>query len=92
MTQMKERAVALIERIPDDNMFYVLNILENIEEMSSNKSDDKKQAMEALQNILKFSGRLPADFDADKELEEGVDLIISEKAQKWKGLKDTFKF
>ena len=51
-------------------MFYVLNILENIEEMSSNKSDDKKQAMEALQNILKFSGRLPADFDADKELEE----------------------
>ena len=45
MTQMKERAVALIERIPDDNMFYVLNILENIEEMSSNKSDDKKQAM-----------------------------------------------
>ena len=25
-------------------------------------------------------------------LEEGVDLIISEKVQKWKGLKDTFKF
>ena len=25
-------------------------------------------------------------------LEEGVDVIISEKDQKWKGLKDTFKF
>lgn len=25
-------------------------------------------------------------------LEEGVDLIISEKDQKWRGLKDTFKF
>ena len=25
-------------------------------------------------------------------LEEGVDLIFSEKDQKWKGLKDTFKF
>ena len=25
-------------------------------------------------------------------LEEGVDLIISEQDQKWKGLKDTFKF
>ena len=25
-------------------------------------------------------------------LEEGVDLIISEKDQRWKGLKDTFKF
>ncbi len=57
MTQMKERAVELIERMPDDNMFYVINILQNIEEMSSNRMTDKKQAMEALQNILKESGR-----------------------------------
>ena len=70
MTQMKERAVELIERIPDEKMFYVINILQNLEEMSSNRPADKKQAMEALQNILTFSGRLPADFDADKELEE----------------------
>ena len=27
MTQMKERAVELIERIPDEKMFYVINIL-----------------------------------------------------------------
>ena len=60
MTQMKERAVELIER----------NILQNLEEMSSNRPADKKQAMEALQNVLKFSGRLPEDFDADKELQE----------------------
>lgn len=57
MTQMKERAVELIERMPDDNMFYVINILQNIEEMSSNRMTDKKQAMEALQNILKESDR-----------------------------------
>lgn len=36
MTQMKERAVELIERIPDEKMFYVINILQNLEEMSSN--------------------------------------------------------
>ena len=69
MTQMKERAVELIERMPDDNMFYVINILQNIEEMSSNRTTDKKQEMEALQNILKFSGRLLEGFDADRELE-----------------------
>lgn len=69
MTHMKERAVELIERMPDDNMFYVINILQNIEEMSSNRTTDKKQEMEALQNILKFSGRLPKGFDADRELE-----------------------
>ncbi len=57
MTRMKEHAVELIERMPDDNMFYVINILQNIEEMSSNRMTDKKQAMEALQNILKESGR-----------------------------------
>lgn len=28
----------------------------------------------------------------DWPLEEGIELIISEKDQKWKGLKDTFKF
>lgn len=70
MTQMKERAVELIERIPDEKMFYVINILQNLEEMSSNRPADKKQAMEVLQNVLKFSGRLPEDFDADKELQE----------------------
>ena len=70
MTQMKERAVELIERIPDEKMFYVINILQNLEEMSSNRPADKKQAMEALQNVRKFSGRLPEDFDADKELQE----------------------
>ena len=70
MTQMKERAVELIERIPDEKMFYVINILQNLEEMSSNRPADKKQAMEALQSVLKFSGRLPEDFDADKELQE----------------------
>lgn len=70
MTQMKERAVELIERIPDEKMFYVINILQNLEEMSSNRPADKKQAMEAFQNVLKFSGRLPEDFDADKELQE----------------------
>ena len=70
MTQMKERAVELIERIPDEKMFYVINILQNLEEMSSNRPADKKQAMEAPQNVLMFSGRLPEDFDADKELQE----------------------
>ena len=32
------------------------------------------------------------EIGVERPLEEGVDLIISEKDQKWKGLKDTFKF
>ncbi len=70
MTQMKERAVELIQRMPDDNMFYVINILQNPEAMTADKAADKEQAMEAFQDILKFRGRLPKDFDADRELAE----------------------
>lgn len=70
MTQMKERAVELIQRMPDDNMFYVINILQNLEAMTVDKAADKEQAMEAFQDILKFRGRLPKDFDADRELAE----------------------
>lgn len=70
MTRIKERAVEMIQRMPDDNMLYVINILQNLEEMTANKEADREQAIVALQDILKFSGRLPKDFDADKELAE----------------------
>lgn len=30
MTQIKKRAVEIIQRIPDDDMVYVVNILENL--------------------------------------------------------------
>ncbi|RHU02562.1 dTDP-4-dehydrorhamnose 3,5-epimerase [Lachnospiraceae bacterium AM26-1LB] len=33
-----------------------------------------------------------SEIGVEWPLEEGIDLIISEKDQKWKGLKDTFKF
>lgn len=70
MTQMKKKAVEMIQRMPDDNMLYVINILQNLEAMTADKDADREQAMAAFQDILKFSGRLPQDFDADKELEE----------------------
>lgn len=70
MTQIKERAVEMIRRMPDDNMVYVINILQNLEAMTMDKDADIEQATAALKNILRFSGRLPKDFDADKELAE----------------------
>ena len=70
MTRIKERAVEMIQRIPDDDMLYVINILQNLEEMATNKNTESEQAMAAFQDILKYRGRLPEDFDADKELAE----------------------
>lgn len=72
MTRIKERAVEMIQRIPDADMLYVINILQNLEEMTANKDKDRdrENAMAAFQDILQYRGRLPEDFNADKELAE----------------------
>ncbi len=70
MTLLKKKAVEMIERIPDENMSYVINILQNLEAMSVGKTADMERAAAGLQNILKMETRLPEDFDPDKELRE----------------------
>lgn len=70
MTLMKEKAVEMIRRMPDDNMTYVINILQNLEAMSIDRNEDKKRARNALAEILSMEKRLPDDFDPEKELEE----------------------
>ena len=70
MTLMKEKAVEMIRRMPEDNMTYVVNILQNLEEMSVDRSEDKKKAQNAIAEILSMEKRLPDNFDPEKELEE----------------------
>ena len=67
---MKEKAVEMIRRMPEDNMTYVINILQNLEAMSIDRNEDKKRAQNALAEILSMEKRLPDDFDLEKELEE----------------------
>ena len=38
--------------------------------MTARKDTEREQAMAAFQDILKYRGRLPEDFDADRELAE----------------------
>lgn len=73
MTQIKKKAVEMIQRMPDDNMLYVINILQNLEAMSTDKAAERERAMEAFQNIQKFRGRLPENFDAENELAEALE-------------------
>lgn len=42
MTQIKERAVEMIRCMPDEHMLYVVNILQNLEEMASDKDTDRE--------------------------------------------------
>lgn len=70
MTQLKERAVEMIQRMPEEKMFYVMNILQNLEGMATDKNTDKEQAIAAFEDIMRYRGWFPADFDADRELAE----------------------
>jgi hypothetical protein len=70
MTQLKERAVEMIQRMPEEKMFCVINILQNLEGMAIDINTDKEQAIAAFEDIMRYRGRLPADFDADRELAE----------------------
>ena len=64
----------------DNNILYVIK---NIEEMSSKRENDTKQVIKELQNILKFSEKLPENFDADREREKAVEgnCMIATKSQ-----------
>ena len=70
MTRIKERAIRMIQRMPEDNMLYVINILQNLEDMSADKEKDRQKARTALTEILGMEKRLPEDFDPEKELRE----------------------
>ena len=67
MTQTKERAIEMIQRMPEDNMLYVINILQNLEAMSADKEKDRQKAKRALADILRMEKRLPEDFAPKKE-------------------------
>lgn len=66
MTLLKEKAVEMIRRMPEDNMPYVISILQNLEAMSIDKDRDKQRAKAALTDILNMEKRLPDDFDLKK--------------------------
>lgn len=70
MTLIKERAIKMIERMPEDNMLYVINILQNLEAMSADKEKDRQRARTALADILSMEKRLSEDFDPKRELQE----------------------
>lgn len=64
----------MIERIPDDKMEYVFNILQNIEAISVSQSvQDNSATKAAFDTLMKYQKVLPAEFDYKAELESARD-------------------
>ena len=72
MTEVKEKAVTLIQNMSDEKVSYVLDIINSITGLTSSADNEKDiaQRHQALANLQKFRGRLPQNTDYKKELEE----------------------
>ncbi|GHV22848.1 hypothetical protein FACS189494_10230 [Spirochaetia bacterium] len=78
MTQLKERTVGIIQRLPEEKMPFVFNILQNFEKaVKDNRTSDEENGIDesqaAYQRLLKYSGTLHRHIDYKKERAESRD-------------------
>ena len=69
MTVLKERAVDMIRRMPEEKLYYVVQLLESVEGLSENiESDAKTPAQRALEDLQRFRKRSDVEIDYKAEL------------------------
>lgn len=78
MTAIKEKAFELIERLPDDKVVYIVNIMRDLDSLF-NGTEPNDEKMLAYENLKKY--RRPSDKELDykeelaKALEEKYESI-----------------
>lgn len=69
MTAMKERAIDIISRIPEEKLYYVIQLLESVEGLSENiVKEAKTPAQIALEDLQRFRKQSDAEIDYKAEL------------------------
>ena len=75
MTDLKAKAIKIIENFPDDRMDYVLRNLESLKKYHKPvdyTEEELKQSMEAFEDLMEIARRnrvsLPADYDYREEI------------------------
>ena len=71
MTTVKERAVTMIQTLSDDNVFFLMRIMENLSPHADELALTRRRKASA--DLQQFKGRLKADFDYKKELADWRD-------------------
>ena len=72
MTQIKERAVNIIRRLPDDKLIFVVNILEGLEGLCINQEDNKTVSQLAYQDQQKYRKEGAEETDGKEELAQAL--------------------
>ena len=69
MTVMKERAIDMISRMPEEKLYYVIQLLESVEGLSENMiKGAKTPAQKALEDLQRFRKRSDVEIDYKNEL------------------------
>lgn len=71
MTVMKQRAIDMISRMPEEKLYYIVQLLEGIEGLFENKADGfETPEQRALKDLQRFRKRSDIEIDYRAELAE----------------------
>lgn len=71
MTALKEKAVDMIRRMPEEKLYYVVQLLESVEGLSKNMEKNVKTPEQAaLEDLQRFRKRSDVEIDYKAELAE----------------------
>lgn len=74
MTVIKEQAIEMIKKLPDDKVIYVVNILEGLEGLySGNEEQALSKSQMAYQALQHLRRRGTEDIDYKSELTEALE-------------------
>ncbi len=69
MTILKERAVDMINRMPEEKLYYVVQLLESVEGLSeSTAKGTKTPEQRALEDLKRFRKQIDVEIDYKAEL------------------------
>lgn len=71
MIVMKQRAIDMISRMPEEKLYYVVQLLEGVEGLSENKADGfETPEQRAMKDLQRFCKRSDVEIDYKAELAE----------------------
>lgn len=69
MTVMKERAIDMISRMPEEKLYYVVQLLESVEGLTDNTEKGVKTPQQrALEDLQRFRKRSDVEINYKAEL------------------------
>lgn len=69
----RKEAFQLLEKMPEDKIKLIIQYMQKIEIASEKNDFQVNDSLNALKELHELSGRLPEDFDYEKELQEALE-------------------